>query len=160
MSFRTVDIRREPGGKYHILVVKVQVHAAIVNERCLVDIEPFTTIRFEEHRGLHTGGREIGGGEVRLTGLLLDATDLTQFAARIFILLRIVVTRDPIGSNVTRHRELGMLLFDNEIVEVPLLREDIAEAETIVIKAETDLNRTIFTRLLKGEQHLVVAVSN
>ena len=53
-----------------------------------------------------------------------------------------------------------MLLFDDEVVEVTLLREDIAETETVIIETELNLDIAVFLGLLEGDQHLMITVMN
>ena len=98
--------------------------------------------------------------EVRLAGRFVESTDLAEFGAGIFILLRIIIAGDPIGSDISGHSELGLFLLDDEIIEVSLLREDITEAQTIVVEAELDLYIAIFGGLFESDEHLVVAIVN
>ena len=123
-----------------------------------MDVKPFATVGFEEYRCLHTGCGEIGGREIGLAGLLLNTTYFTQFATRIFVLLCIVVSGNPVSCDITRHCELSMFFFNNEVVEVFLLREDIAKTEAVIIEPELNLDVTVFLRLLEGDKHFVITV--
>ena len=60
---------------------------------------------------------------------------------------------------ITRHGKLGHLLLNQEVVQVFLLRELIAEADTIVVYAEAD-NDGAGGILLKRNSQFVVVVTD
>ena len=60
---------------------------------------------------------------------------------------------------VAGHGKLRVFLLDNEIVELFLLRELVAEAQTIVEQPEANDNLTFVLRLVEGHGQLVVVVA-
>ena len=59
---------------------------------------------------------------------------------------------------VSGHRKLSMLFLDDEVVQVVLLREFIAESQTVVEKPEADHDVTLVVGLFKGYGQFVVMV--
>ena len=131
------QVRRE----HEVLVVQVQVRGGIVQHLGLVDVD------VQAVGGLHLQGRlHAGLGELGLrraaggTRHVLQLAHLRQLGLRGHELLRGVVARDPPGRVVARHRELGEFLLDLEVGQCVLQRELVAEAEAVVIQAETHLH--------------------
>ena len=157
MSFGAINIGGEMGSE-NMILFQIEMHAGVVEECRLMDIHPKTIICFEQHRCLHSGGRERSGREIGFVRILLNGTYLTQFRARIFILLRIIISGDPICRNISGHSELRLLFLYDEVIEVLLLREDIAESQTVIIETELDLDIAVFSGLGKGNEHLMIAI--
>ena len=72
---------------------------------------------------------------------LIKRRYFAQAAAGVIVFLRIVVAADPPRSVVSREGKLRFLFLQIEVGQSVLLREFIAEAETVVIYAETDVHR-------------------
>ena len=112
-----------------------------------------------------------------LMSFLVEAVDLRQAALGVVILLRVVVARYPPRRVVASQGKLRQLLLepetDQRVVDAVVAhRELVAEAQTIVIQAETYLHhrRPLLGRmvhalhrahgLLQRHQHLVVVVAD
>ena len=59
---------------------------------------------------------------------------------------------------VSGHCKLSMLFLDDEVVQIVLLREFIAESQTVVEKPEADHDVTLVVGLFKGYGQFVVMV--
>ena len=105
-----------------------------------VDIE--SVLRLHLQGGLHPRGREGGHrGVAPVDGFVEAAADFGEAGFLRHLLLGVIVAGQPESLVVAGHGKLGALLADEEIVEVWLLRELIAEAYAIVVDAEPDDNR-------------------
>ena len=102
-----------------------------------VDVESVVALHLQ--RGLHTGGREYRYGRIiPVDGFLHALANLRELGLLSLLLLRVVVARQPPCGMIASHGKLRVLVFDDEIVEEPLLWELIAETDTVVIDAEAD----------------------
>ena len=61
---------------------------------------------------------------------------------------------------VSCESELGKLFLDDEIAELLLVRELVAETETVVVKTETDRHLPLCRRLDEVHEKLVVIVAD
>ena len=61
---------------------------------------------------------------------------------------------------ISRHRKFGVFVFDNEVNEVLLLWEFVAEPEAIVVKAKADADSPVVLRLMERHGQLVVMVAD
>ena len=170
----TSSIRSQPRCEHHVLVVKVEVHSCIVHQCCLVQIDVDAIISLELERCLHTSWREnslrsivphhsvahtilgvVGAtysNTIRLfpTSTSGDATtNVAQSSYLNRIFLSIVVASYPPSTVVACHCKLGLLLLDDEVVEVFLQWELITEAHAVVIDTETDCHVTVCALLIQ-----------
>ena len=109
-----------------------------------IDIETILGLHLE--RGLNTGIREDGGRRIALVSFAVlrnNWTNTGQWSNLIFILLSIVIARNPVSGMIACHGKLGMLLLNDEIVQAFLLRELIAQTHTIIIYTEADGDVTL-----------------
>ena len=141
------------------LLVQIEVHAGVVDQRSLVEVDPQTVVRVHLQRGLHTRRREYGLREVVLHGAFEQRPYFRQARARVVVLLRVVVARYPPCRVVARHRELRKLVHYDEVYEVTLLGKLVAESEAVVEEAETHHHVAVVLRLMKPYRHLVIAVA-
>jgi hypothetical protein len=114
------------------------VHARIVKQRCLVEIDVKALVCTHLERSLHTVHRERSLRVIAADGVLHPACNLRETALCEVILLSVVVSRKPPCCVVTCESKLCKLLLDYEIAEVLLIWELVAESETVIVKTETD----------------------
>ena len=117
-------------------------------------------IGLEQQRGLHTSLAELLLRLVRSNATVKNSAYLAQPWAGVFIFLCIIVTTNPPCRDVARHGKLGTFLFDNEVSEIVLQRELIAEAHTVVIDTEPDDDIALKIRLIQGHHHLIVVIAD
>ena len=124
-----------------------KVHGGIIGTGSLVDVDIKTAsfsvyihgIALHLERGLHACLREDSHrGIAPVDGLLHAVADLRKLAFLSLLLLSVVVARQPPGGVIASHCKLGALLLDEEVIELLLLGELVAEADTIIVDAETD----------------------
>ncbi len=129
----------EPALEDHVLVVEVEVHRGVVDASCLVyvDVEPILCLHLQCR--LHSRGREHGHGRVfPVDGIVQLCANLRQLALCRLLLLGVVVARQPPRGVVARHGKLRMLFLDDEIDQVFLCRELIAEPHANIVDTEAD----------------------
>ena len=149
----------EPRLEHHILVVEVQVHARVVDQSGFVQVDVEAVVGLHHQGRLHAGGREGSLRRVGRNGLLHQPPNLGEARSGVVVLLGIVVARNPEGGMVAGHGKLRVFLLDNEIVELFLLRELVAEAQTIVEQPEANDNLPLVLGLVEGHGQLVVVVA-
>ena len=76
------------------------------------------------------------------------------------IFLCVVVTRNPVGCVVARHGKLRVLFLNDEIVEIRLLWEFIAQSHAVVVDTESEDDVSVGSLLIKVHSHLVVVVAD
>ena len=153
-------VGREPRLEGARPLVVVEVHGGVVDAGRLVqvDVEPVVGLQLEGR--LHAGG---AGGCLRGVGRdggWQFAAYFRQARLGVGILLRVVVARNPPGPVVAGHGELGVLLADDEVGQVALVGELVAQGQTVVEEAEADENVAVVLRLVQAYGHLVVVVAN
>ena len=155
-----LSIGGEPGFEHQVLVVQVEVHAGVVDEGCLmqVDVEAVGGLHLQGR--LHACGRELGLRGVVGDGAGHQAADFGKAGFGIVILLCIVIAWNPEGRVVARHGKLGMFFLDDEVVEVLLQGEFVAEAQAVVEEAEAEDDVTVLCLLVERHSHLVVVVAD
>ena len=141
-----------------ILVIQIQMHAGIVHQCGLMDIDIQAVVRLHLQGGLHTCRGKRGLGRVRSDGRRHQPADFRKPGLRIVILLRIVVPRNPERLVVPSHGELREFLLDYEIGQAPLLRKLIPEAQPVIIQTEPDEHHASRAGLLQGHGHFIVMV--
>ena len=114
------------------------MHARIVEERSLMDIDVEALVSTHLERCLHAVYRERSLRVVRVDCSLHLCADFAETRLDIVILLSVIVARNPPCGMVPCESELGKLLLYHEVAEVLLVRELIAKSETVVIEAEAD----------------------
>ena len=134
------------------------MHRGIIRTRCFVDVHVKTSsftvnirgLRLHLQGSLDTCHGENGNrGIAPVDSLLHTTTDLREFGFLCFLLLRVIVARQPPGGMVASHRKLRTFVLDEEIVQVRLLRELITESDAVVVNTETD---EYLTTVLTGLQ--------
>ena len=160
-SLQTCRIRREPRLEGHRLVVEIEVHGRVVGTCRLVDVDVQTVGRLHLQGGLDTCLREhVNGGVAPVHGIMEARTDFRQLRLLCLLLLRVIVAGEPPGGVVAGHGKLRMLLLDDKIVQLRLLRELIAESHAVVVDTETDDDVASAGRLAEVYLQLVVVVAD
>ena len=135
------SIRSKPRLEGQSLVVEVEVHSRIIQASSLVNVDIKSILSLHLQRSLHACVREYCGRRIALVRLAIlgnDRADTCERSNLIFILLSVVVARNPVSSMVASHGKLCVLLLDYEIVEALLLWKFITQSHTIIIHAEAD----------------------
>ena len=141
----------------HFPVIQIEVGRGIIEHGRLVDVEVEPLRRLQLESGLDAGGREsLLRSTAAAPGSFRSATDLTKTTLGRAEFLGIVVTRYPPGGVIAGHRKFGQLFFDVEIRQGVFHREFIAESETVVIQAETDLHHPVALVLERHERFVVM----
>ena len=153
-------IGREPRLEHQVLVVEVEVHAAVVHQCCLVQVDVEAIGGLQLEGGLHAGRREGSLRGVGRDGTLHQTADFGQLGLGVVVLLRVVVAGNPEGGVVAGHSKLSMFLLDNEVVELLLQGELIAESESVVEDAEADEYLAALGRLVESDSQFVVVVAD
>ena len=153
-------VGREPRLKHHVLIVEVEVHRGIIDAGSLVDVDVKAIVSLQLQRGLHAGGREGGLRGVAGNGRRHALTDAGETRDLGLILLGVVVAGNPVGRMVARHGKLRVFLLDDEVVEVVLLGELVAQAHAVVVDAEADDDMAVARLLKEVDGHLVVVVAD
>ena len=158
-TFHALRIRGKEGGEGHGPVVQLQVGGGIVQHLGLVDVYIQSPVglhlkcRLDTHFGCHGLG-----GVVRARKGVFGAYP-AKFALRVIVLLGVVVSGQPPGGVVPRHGKFRELIGHLEIREGVLHGEFVAEAQTVVVQAETDVHvHAVFPAQL--HQQLVVVVAD
>ena len=120
-----------------------------------VDVEAVVGLELEGR--LHAAGTENLLRCIACGHLGRHGRNLRHLADVITVLLGVVVAGDPVRGVVARHRELGEFLRNHEIYEAGLLREFVAEAEAVIVKAEA--HDHLYALLLEGHGQFVVVVA-
>ena len=149
------------------------MHGRIIQHRRLVDVHIQSVGGSHLQGRLHTRGREIlPRPAATFVRVIVKSTDFREFRLGEVVLLRVVVAGNPPSGVIAGHRKLGQLLRDPEVGQSVLHRKFVAEAETVVIKAETDahhggllLGGVVHAlhgtdRLLESHEHLIVVVAD
>ena len=148
------------GERLGLSIHQFEVHRGIVGTGSLMDIDVQSVVALHLQGGLHTSFREHRHtGVTPVHGLLHPSSNLRKLGLLCLLLLSVIVARQPPRRMITRHGKLGHLLLNQEVVQVFLLRELIAEADAIVVHAEAD-NDGAGCILLKGHSQFVVAVTD
>ena len=87
-------------------------------------------------------------------------TDARQTGLGVFILLGIVITRNPPGGMIARHGKFSTFFLDGKVVEIAFLRELIAQSYSIVINTEADVHITVCRILLQLYQHIIIMIAD
>ena len=141
------------------LPVHEQVHAGVVDERSLMDVDIESVIGLHLERGLHSAGAEEGLRAVAYHLLLEILADFGETAFAVLVFLGVVVARNPPAEMVAGHRELGELLLDHEIGQRLARGELVAESESVVEEPETDVHELVASGLAQFHEKLVVVVA-
>ena len=149
------------------------MHRGKVERGGLVDVEVEAIVSLHLKGGLNARGRERCPRPAAVfVASLPQVTDLRQPRLGVVVFLRVEVARNPPSGMVARHGKLSQFLLNPEAHQGVLNGELIAEAEAVVVKAETDLHHrgTLLRRmihtlhgtngLLQGDEHLVVAIAD
>ena len=125
-----------------------------------VDVQAVGGLHLEG--SLHAGGREDGdGGVAPVDGIVEAGSDLAEARLLGHLLLRVVVAGEPPGGVVARHAELGALVPDEEVDEVGLRGELIAEAKAVVVEAEAEDDAAVVGPwLAEGDAEFIVVVAD
>ena len=116
IALHASGIGREPGLKHHVLIVEVEVHGGIVDAGGLMDVDIQSVLGLHLQGCLYAGGREDShGGVVPVHGIVETGADLRELALLRFLLLCVVVARQPPGGMVACHGKLGVLVLDDEV---------------------------------------------
>ena len=162
-SLPSHGVGREPRLEHEVLLVEVEVHGGIVNACRLMDVDVKAVAGFHLERRLHARVGEHRRRRValiRLAVLGYDGPDAGERRDLVFILLCVVVARNPVGRVVASHGKLRVLLLDDEVVELLLLRKLVAQSHAIVVHAEAYGDVSLGGRLTQVHGHLVVVVSD
>ena len=152
-------VRGKEGTQSVGLPVDEKMHARIVHKGCLVDIHIIALVALHLEGCLDSAFAEESLGIIAPHVVHEIGFDLAQTADFIFILLGIEIPRNPPGGVVGCHGELGKLFFDNEVDKIATLREFVTEAESVVEKTETDVQKPGCFLLDEMDQKLVVMVA-
>ena len=118
---------------------QLQMHRSIILTSSLVDIDVKSVGTLHLERSLYTRRREDGYRRVvPVDGCLRTLTNLRKFGFLRLLLLGIIIARKPPSGMIARHGKLGTLFLDNEVVQIFLLGELVAEPDTIIVYTETD----------------------
>ena len=175
---REVHLQRKSG------VVEVKVHRRVVKHGGLVDVDIKAVVGLHLQGCLEAGLREtLPGPAAAFLRLPIEAAHLREATLGVVELLRVVVAGDPPHRVVAREAELRQLVGEPEVdqrVVYPrfrvfqfgryIIRPLIAEAETVVVQAETYIHHRGLVHtfafvvevvvLLQADYHLVVVVAD
>ena len=134
-----LGIGGEPGAEHHAAVVEVEVGGRIVKHGGLMDVDIESFVRLHLQCRLHTCRREGCEGPsaafVRDVGELAYLRELRLGGIE---LLGAVVAGNPPRRMVAGHGKLAELFLDHEVGQRVVLRELIAEAQSVVVQPEAD----------------------
>jgi len=150
----------ERGGEDQPFGVDLQVHARVVDQRRFVEVDVEPVVGTHLQRGLHrvdAVGRVVG---IRGQSRRQQRGNFGQTRFGVFVLLGVVVARNPEGLVVARHGELRELLLDDEIFESAHGREFVAESQSVVVEPEADRHRTPGAPLPQVDHQFVVMVAD
>ena len=136
------------------------MHRGVVDAGGLVDVDVKAVVGLQLQRGLHAGRREGGLRGVAGNSRSHPLTDARETRNLGLILLGVVVAGNPVGRMVAGHGKLRVLLLDDEVVEVVLLGELVAQAHAVVVDAEADDDVAVAGLLKEVDRHLVVVVAD
>ena len=122
-----------------------------------IDVQPFG--RLHHQRSLNTRGREWGLRQVIRNSPLHLLPHLTKSRLGVFVLLRVVIARNPPRRVVARHGKLGAFVLHLEVVQLTFLRELVAKAHSIVVNAKADVEHSLGRLLFEPHQQFVIVVS-
>ena len=122
-----------------------------------VDVQPFG--RLHHQRSLNTCGRKWGLRHVIGNCPLHLLPHLTEVRLGVFVLLCVVIARNPPRRVVTGHSKLGAFVLHLEVVQLTFLRKLIAKAHPIVVNAKTDVEHSLGRLLFEPHQQFVIVVS-
>ena len=148
------------GCEGHCLRIQFEVHARVVEKGCLVDVDIQAVVSAHLEGCLHSVHRIWSLRIVRVHCLRHLLCDLRETALGEVIFLSVIVTRHPPCCVVTGEGELCHLLLDHEVAEVLLIRELVAESETVVIETEADGHLLVGRGLHEVHEELVVVVAD
>ena len=103
-----------------MLIIQIQVHARIIHQCGLVQVDVNAIVGLEQERRLHARLAELLLRQVGSNAALGDAPNLAQPRTCVLIFLRVIVTANPPRQDVTRHGKLRLLLLDHKIGEIIL----------------------------------------
>ena len=158
-SLPALCVRGEGGNECQPVRVQYEMHAGIVDQSCLVNVDIEAVIRLHLKGGLHTGHRERSLGGVAAEGLLIVGPDFGKTALGVLIFLGVVVRRNPDSLVVSGHCKFGKFILDAEICHASLLREFVAEAESVIEKSEADGHPSAGCCLQKIDGQFVVIIA-
>ena len=136
------------------------MHGREVDQRRLVEIDVESVVGFQLQGGLHAGGRKGRLREIVGDRPAHVSADLREARAGVVILLGVVVAGDPPGGMVPRHGELRALVGDDEVDQIGLYGEFVAESEPVVEEPEADGHPAVALRLAERDAEFVVVVAD
>ena len=160
VSLVALRVGCQPGLEHQVLVVQVEVHARVVHQGGLVQVDVKAVVGLQLQGGLHSRGRKGGLGHVAGIGTLHQTADFGQAALGVVIFLRVVVSGNPPGGMVARHGKLRMFLLDDKVHQVLLPGELVAQAHAVVVDAEADVHIAVRLGLTKLHQQFVIVVAD
>ena len=160
IAFHARRIGCEPRLKHHVAVVEIEVHRGEVDAGRLVNVDVEPVGRFELQRGLHTRRRESGLRRVGGDGSRHLTPDFAHLRDDGLILLRVVVTGNPVGRVIARHGKLRVLLLHHKVVERLLLGKLVAQSHAVVVDTKTDKDVAVGGRLAERDGQFVVVIAD
>ena len=158
---------------------QLQVHRGVVDAGRLMDVDVETIVGTHLQGslhgvldGCHRGvvpddgvyhafvGAVLVEAAALVERLLLASRDLAEARLLDGVFLRVVVGSDPPSHVVAGEGELRALLLDEEVVQVGLLRELVAQADAVVEDAEADEELPFLLGLRQGRNILDVVVAD
>ena len=163
VSFVALSIGCEPRLESVGFLYVVEVHAGVIYQRSLVDVDVESIGSLHLQGSLNTSIGEGGGTGV--AGMRLDyarhqLADLTETRLCITVFLGVVITWNPPSHIVGGHGKLSLFFLHHEIDQLLLLWKLISESESIVVETETQHHRPFGSGLLECHRHLVVVVAD
>ena len=160
ITFIPFCIRSQPWFKNQVLIVKVQMHTRIINQSRFmqIDIQPVGCLHLQ--RCLHTCWWKRSLRSIWSNCPLQQSANLWKLGFGIVIFLRIIIAWNPECRMIAGHSKLRMFFFYNEVIQILLLRELIAEPQAIIIKTKTNNQITILRLLIQGNSHFIIMVAD
>ena len=159
VSPHPVLVRHQMGLQPEADIIHIQKHGGVVHQRGLMDVDVQPVIGPQHQRSLH-GQPALGPG---LVGLLVQSAlylilQTGYPGSGVCKLVGVVISGNAVGQMVAGEVELGLLPAQGQIVQMLLLGNLIAEAQSVVEEAEAHGHHTAGLLLLQSQGHFMKMV--
>ena len=135
------------------------MHGCVIHTCRLMDVHIDPVVSLDHESSLHASRTSRSLRCVGADGRRQFCTNFREPGFCEVILLRVVIPRNPPRRMVARHRELRLFLLDDEIGEVLLVGESIAEGQSVVEQTECDAHGAVVHFLIEHSLQLIIVVT-
>ena len=136
------------------------MHARIIHQSSLmqVDVKTFGCLHLQG--SLYACGWKNTLRQVPVNSTTQQTTNFWQFRLGIVIFLCIIISRNPPSCMITGHGKLSMFFFYNEVGQILLRRELIAESHAVIIHTKTEIHEASVRWFLQFHKKFIIAVTD